>query len=322
VSPREEIDLSRVRTIKVAERPTKVHVDQFAPAPDPGAPQGAFDRFLPGILTGASLRALLGAWSEAVSGKRPVIGMLGGHVIKTGVQRPLLALLDLGAFTALAMNGAAAIHDFEIAMWGNTSEPVEETLGSGRFGMVEETPVLMNRAVNEGAERGLGMGEALGRFLLDARAPHADLSLLARAAGRSLPLTVHVAIGTDTLHQHPSFDGAKTGLATHRDFKILAAAMKGLSGGLVLNFGSAVIMPEVFLKALSLVRNLGFDAGAFTAANFDQIRHYRPEKNVLERPLQEGGQAFSFVGPHELMIPLVATLLIARLDEGGTRTSS
>ncbi|HYQ89784.1 MAG TPA: hypothetical protein VEU09_09185 [Candidatus Binatia bacterium] len=317
MSPREEIDLSRARTIPVAERPTKVRVEQFAPAPDPLAPQGAFDRFLPDILAGASLRALIGAWNEAIHRKRPVLAMMGGHVIKTGVQRPLLALVDRGAFTALGMNGAAAIHDFEIAMWGNTSEPVEETLGSGRFGMVEETPVLMNRAVNEGAGKGLGMGEALGRFLLDARAPHADLSLLARAAERSLPLTVHVAIGTDTLHQHASFDGAKTGLASHRDFKILAAAMKELSGGLVLNFGSAVIMPEVFLKALSLVRNLGFDAGAFTAANFDQIRHYRPEKNVLERPLHAGGRGLSFVGPHELMIPLVATLLLARLDEGG-----
>jgi len=260
------------------------------------------------------LRALLDAWRDAVLGRKVVVGMLGGHVIKTGVQRPLLALLDRGAFTALAMNGAAAIHDFEIAMWGNTSEPVEETLGTGQFGMVEETPTLMNRAVNEGVAKGLGLGESLGRFLLDAKAPRADLSLLARAAERSIPLTVHVAIGTDTLHQHPSFDGARTGLGTHRDFKILAASMRGLEGGVVLNFGSAVLMPEVFLKALSLVRNLGHEAGAFTAANFDQIRHYRPEKNILERPLQKGGRGLSFVGPHELWIPILATLLLARLD--------
>jgi len=303
-----------VRTIPVAARPTKVRVEQFAPAPDPRAPQGSLDRFLPDILTGESLRVLLDAWRDAVLGRKVVVGMLGGHVIKTGVQRPLLALLDRGAFTALAMNGAAAIHDFEIAMWGNTSEPVEETLGTGQFGMVEETPTLMNRAVNEGVAKGLGLGESLGRFLLDAKAPRADLSLLARAAERSIPLTVHVAIGTDTLHQHPSFDGARTGLGTHRDFKILAASMRGLEGGVVLNFGSAVLMPEVFLKALSLVRNLGHEAGAFTAANFDQIRHYRPEKNILERPLQKGGRGLSFVGPHELWIPVVATLLLARLD--------
>jgi len=321
VSPREEIDLSRVRTIPVAERPTKVSIDQFAPAPDPLAPQGAFDRFVPDILSGKALRDLVSAWTETVRRRRTVLAMLGGHVIKTGVQRPLLSLLDRGAFTALAMNGAAAIHDFEIAMWGNTSEPVEETLGSGRFGMVEETPALMNRAVNEGVKGGLGIGEALGRHLLDARAPNAGLSLLARAAERSIPCTVHVAIGTDTLHQHASFDGAMTGQGTHRDFKILAAAMRDLQGGVVLNFGSAVMMPEVFLKALSTVRNLGHETGAFTAANFDQIRHYRPEKNILERPLQDGGQGLSFVGPHELWIPLLATLFLARMGEEPSRDS-
>ena len=321
MSPREEIDLSRVRTIPVAERPTKVRIDQFAPAPDPLAPQGAFDRFVPDILAGRALRDLISSWTEAVRRRRTVLGMLGGHVIKTGVQRPLLSLLDRGAFTAIAMNGAAAIHDFEIAMWGNTSEPVEETLGSGRFGMVEETPALMNRAVNEGVKRGLGIGEALGRHLLDARAKNAGLSLLARAAERSIPCTVHVAIGTDTLHQHASFDGAMTGQGTHRDFKILAAAMRDLQGGVVLNFGSAVMMPEVFLKSLSLVRNLGHETGAFTAANFDQIRHYRPEKNILERPTQGGGRGLSFVGPHEIWIPLVSTLFLARMGEEPPRES-
>lgn len=313
MSPREELDLSRVRTISVAERPTKVKVSQFAPAPDPSAPVGSFDRCLPDLLTGAALRSLLAAWVEARAAGRVAIAMLGGHVIKTGVQRPLLSLIESGAFTAIAMNGAAAIHDFEIAMWGHTSEPVEDTLGSGRFGMVEETPALMNRAVNDGAKRGLGMGEALGCYLIESGAPNAELSLLARAAGRSLPLTVHVAIGTDTIHQHPSFDGAKTGLATHRDFRILAAAMRELKGGVVLNFGSAVILPEVFLKALSLVRNLGHKADRFTAANFDQIRHYRPEKNILERPLLHGGLGLSFVGPHEVWIPLVASLYLARI---------
>ena len=317
MSPRDELDLTKVRTIPVADRPTKVHVGQFAPAPDPQAPQGAFERFLPDILTGSSLRRLLDAWARARAESRASILMMGGHVIKTGVQRPLLALIDSGAFTAIAMNGAAAIHDFEIAMWGNTSEPVEETLGSGQFGMVEETPALMNRAVSEGASRGLGMGEALGQFLLDRKAENAELSILARAASRSMPCTVHVAIGTDTLHQHPSFDGASTGLSTHRDFRILAAAMRELTGGVVMNFGSAVILPEVFLKALSLVRNLGHSAERFTAANFDQIRHYRPEKNVLERPVAGGGLGLSFVGPHEVWIPLLASLYLARAPKAG-----
>jgi len=313
LSAREEIDLGRVRTVSVSARPTKVRIDQFAPPPDPTAAVGSFDQFLPDLLSGAALRELIEAWVLARAGGRPAVAMLGGHVIKTGVQRPLLALLDAGAFSALALNGAAAIHDFEIGMWGHTSEPVEETLASGQFGMVEETPVLMNQAVNDGAKRGLGMGEALGRFLLEADAPNAPLSVLASAVGHAIPLTVHVAIGTDTLHQHPSFDGALTGAATHRDFRILSAALRELEGGVVLNFGSAVILPEVFLKALAVVRNLGHGAGRFVAANFDLIRHYRPEKNILERPTQGGGRGYAFVGPHEIWIPLLAALYLARI---------
>ena len=317
MSPHPEIDLKGVRTISVADRSTKVRIEQFAPPPDPAAPMGSLEQFLPDLLTGAALRELMESWVLARREGRPAAAMLGGHVIKTGVQRPLLALLDAGAFTVVAMNGAAAIHDFEIALFGQTSEPVEETLGTGQFGLVEETPSLMNRAVRDGAKRGLGMGEALGEFIREADAPHADVSVLARAVERGLPVTVHVAIGTDTLHQHPSFDAAATGLATHRDFLIFAAALRHLEDGVVFNFGSAVILPEVFLKALSVVRNLGHGAARFSAANFDQIRHYRPEKNILERPLQAGGSGHSFVGPHELWIPLLATLYLARTSPPG-----
>ncbi|MGH7680853.1 MAG: hypothetical protein ACRENN_02580 [Candidatus Eiseniibacteriota bacterium] len=312
-----EIDLRSVRTVPVEKRPSKVRIEQFAPVPDPGAPIGTFEQFLPDLLTGAALREFIQAWVVARADGRPAVAMLGGHVIKTGVQRPLLSLMDVGAFSALAMNGAAAIHDFEIALFGQTSEPVEETLATGQFGLVEETPALMNQAVNDGASRGLGMGEALGEFLIEADAPHLSVSLLARAASVGLPLTVHVAIGTDTLHQHPSFDGAATGLASHRDFRIFTAALRDLEGGVVLNVGSAVILPEVFLKALSTVRNLGHEAARFVAANFDQIRHYRPEKNVLERPLRAGGKGFSFVGPHEIWIPLLAALYLARAPRAG-----
>ena len=308
----DRIDLKDVRTISVSKRPTKVKVEQFAPTPDPGAPIGTLGQFLPDLLTGAALRELLEAWVLARAGGRPVIAMMGGHVVKTGVQRPLLSLMEAGAFTAIAMNGAAAIHDFEIALFGNTSEPVEETLLTGQFGLVEETPVLFNQAVNDGVKKGLGLGEALGEFLLDADAPHASVSLLAQAASRRMPLTVHVAIGTDTIHQHPSFDPAVTGEGTHRDFTIFAAALRDLEDGVVLNFGSAVILPEVFLKALSTVRNLGHPAARFTAASFDQIRHYRPEKNILERPLRAGGKGHSFVGPHELWIPILAALYLGR----------
>jgi len=312
-----EIDLKGVRTISVEKRPTKVRIEQFAPAPDPNAAIGSFDQFLPDLLTGAALRRLVEAWVVARSDGRPGIAMLGGHVIKTGVQRPLIALLEAGAFTAVAMNGAAAIHDFEIAMWGDTSEPVEETLGTGQFGLVEETPALLNQAVRQGVKRGLGMGEALGEFLVEADAPHASVSLLARCAALEIPLTVHVAIGTDTVHQHPTFDGGATGQLTHRDFRIFAAALRHLEDGIVMNFGSAVVLPEVFLKALATVRNLGHDAAKFTAANFDQIRHYRPERNILERPLQAGGKGYAFVGPHEIWVPLLAALYLGRAPVGG-----
>jgi hypothetical protein len=312
MSRHDEISLDSVRTIPVSKRPTKVRVEQFAPAPDPAQPIASLDQFLPDLLTGAHLRDLIQAWVLARTSGRPAVAMLGGHVIKTGVQRPLLSLMEAGAFSAIAFNGASAIHDFEIALFGATSEPVEETLIGGQFGMVEETPVLMNQAVRDGAARGLGLGEALGEFLLEADAPYASLSLLAQAAARGLPLTVHVAIGTDTIHQHPTFDGAITGAATHRDFRIFAAALRELEDGVVFNFGSAVILPEVFLKALSTVRNLGHSAGRFTAASFDQIRHYRPEKNVLERPTRSGGKGYAFVGPHELWIPLLAALYLGR----------
>lgn len=312
MSRHEEIDLAGVRTMSVSKRPTKVRVEQFAPAPDPDAPLGTLDQYLPDILSGAALRDLMQAWVLARASARPAVAMLGGHVVKTGVQRPFLSLLDAGAFTAVAMNGAAALHDFEVALFGTTSEPVEETLVGGNFGMVEETPVLMNQAIRDGVTKGLGLGEALGAFLIDAEAPHADLSILAEAARLGIPLTVHVAIGTDTIHVHPSFDGAATGEATHRDFRIFAAALRDLEDGVVLNFGSAVILPEVFLKALSTVRNLGHTANRFTAASFDQIRHYRPEKNVLERPTLAGGKGHAFVGPHELWIPLLAALYLGR----------
>jgi hypothetical protein len=312
MSRHDEIDLESVRTIPVSKRPTKVRVEQFAPTPDPTAPIATLDQFLPDLLCGAQLRDLVQTWVLARTSGRPAVAMLGGHVIKTGVQRPLLSLLDAGALTAVAVNGAVAIHDFEIALFGTTSEPVEETLAGGQFGLVEETPALMNQAVRDGVAKGLGMGEALGEFLLEADAPHASLSLLAQAAARGIPLTVHVAIGTDTIHQHPTFDGAATGAATHRDFRIFAAALRDLEDGVVLNFGSAVILPEVFVKALSTVRNLGHSAARFTAASFDQIRHYRPDKNVLERPTRAGGKGYAFVGPHELWIPLLAALYLGR----------
>jgi hypothetical protein len=220
------------------------------------------------------------------------------------------------------MNGAAAIHDFELAMWGKTSETVEETLGEGAFGMAGETAELMNGATREGDRLGIGLGEVLGRALFDLEAPHREASLLATGYELGIPVTVHVAIGTDILHQHPSASGRAIGETTFRDFRRLAAALRDLSGGVVLNLGSAVIMPEVFLKALSVVVNLGAPLTALTTANLDFTRHYRPGKNVLERPTRGIGEGIELVGHHEIMLPLLASLVLGGLEAGPARIRS
>jgi hypothetical protein len=263
------------------------------------------------------LRRLVTAILTARSAGRPVVAMLGGHVVKVGTGPNLVALARRGALTALAMNGAAAIHDFELAMWGETSETVEEALGDGAFGMVEETAALMNEATVEGQRAGIGLGEALGLKLDRLEAPHRAQSLLATGLELGMPVTVHVAIGTDILHQHPTASGAAIGDTSLRDFRRLAAALRGLSGGVVLNLGSAVMMPEVFLKALSVIRNLGEPITSLTTANLDFQRHYRPTKNVLERPTQGIGTGIELVGHHEIMIPLLTALVLAGLDRAG-----
>jgi hypothetical protein len=243
-----------------------------------------------------------------------VVAMLGGHVIKVGVSPCLIELRERGVITHLAMNGAAAIHDVEVARIGRTSEDVETQLHAGRFGMVDETGDFMNAAMAEGAKAGEGLGEAYGRALLASKPPHAAVSLLAAASRLELPATVHVAIGTDTIHHHPGCDGAALGETSLRDFRIFAATLSEAAGAVVLNFGSAVIMPEVFLKALSVARNLGADLSNLTTVNFDQIQHYRPRVNVVERPTQgPGGRGLALTGHHEIMVPLFAGAVRAGL---------
>jgi hypothetical protein len=309
-----EIDLAQVRTVSVKHRTSKVGIEHLCPLPDPDLPVGDLLDLLPRQLAADGLRRLVAAIDAASRGERPVIAMLGGHVVKVGASPALLALAHRRVITAFALNGAAAIHDFELAMWGHTSETVEETLAAGAFGMVEETAALMNQATVAGYEAGIGMGEALGRKLVELDAPHRDASLLATGVELGLPVTVHVAIGADILHQHPSASGAAIGDTTLRDFRRLAAALRGLSGGVVLNFGSAVIMPEVFLKALSVIKNLGERVDRLTTANFDFQRHYRPSRNVLERPTAGVGEGIEIVGHHEIMIPILAALVLARRD--------
>ena len=309
-----EVDLNAIRTRPIAERESKVGIADLAPRPDPTRPVGQFLDLLPRQLAAEGLRRLVRALVAAHRAGRPVVAMLGGHVVKVGASPALLALVERRVITCLAMNGAAAIHDFELAMWGKTSETVEEALGEGAFGMAGETAVLMNEATRKGEELGLGLGEVLGQALIELHAPYREASLLAIGHELGIPVTVHVAIGTDILHQHPSASGRAIGDTSFRDFRRLAAVLQGLSGGVVLNLGSAVIMPEVFLKALSVVRNLGAPLTALTTANLDFMRHYRPGKNVLERPTRGIGEGIELVGHHEIMLPLLASLVLAGLD--------
>jgi hypothetical protein len=241
--------------------------------------------------------------------------MMGAHVIKVGLSPVVVDLLKRNIITAVAMNSAAAIHDVETAMWGRTSEDVARNLLDGTFGMARETGEFINSALTEAfRESDMGYGEALGKRLLEADAPNASVSLLATCYGLNIPITVHAAIGADIIHQQPSMDGAATGELTFRDFQILCQTCKSLTGGgAVLNVGSAVILPEVFLKALTVARNLGAKAGKFTTAVFDMSSHYRPRMNVQLRPTQGGGRGFYFTGHHEIMIPLLAGMIKARV---------
>jgi hypothetical protein len=308
-----EADLSRLAVGSVADRPTRVRVEDFARPLDPSAARAVIAA-LPDQLAARELREVITRVVAAHRGARPVLLMLGGHVIKVGVSPSLITLMERGVVTLVAMNGAAAIHDVEIARQGRTSEDVETQLHAGRFGMVDETGDFMNRAMTEGRARGEGLGESWGRALTEAAAPHAASSLLASAWRLGIPATVHVAIGTDTIHHHPRCDGAALGETTLRDFRILAAALERAHGAVAINLGSAVIMPEVFLKALAVARNLGADLEGLTTVNFDQIQHYRPRVNVVERPTRAAGaRGFALTGHHEIMLPLFCAGVLAEI---------
>lgn len=314
-----EADLSRVRTVPVAGRPNKVRAEQFATPP--AAECRSFADFLdslPRVLQAESLLAVADSVAEATRARRTVLWMLGGHVVKTGLAPLILDLIRRGAATHLASNGSAAIHDYEMARWGGTSEDVEAGLADGTFGMADETGRDMNRAFRAGLDAGWGMGESLARDL-SARADlaHPELSLLLQAFRLGVPYTIHPALGAEIIHQHPAADGAAIGDTGHRDFRRLAGALPGLDdGGVVINVGSAVIMPEVFLKALTVARNLnGGKPRNFTACDLDMQRHYRPRMNVVERPTRSGGgRGFQITGHHEILLPLLAWAIAERLE--------
>ncbi|MDQ6666265.1 MAG: hypothetical protein M3Z23_17945 [Acidobacteriota bacterium] len=307
------LDLTGLKTVSLKDRGGKVAVKDFASVYRKGAGVGGWLDSLPHILAGDSFRAVVQAIGKANALKRPVIWGLGGHVIKCGLAPVLIDLMRRNLATAFAMNGSAAIHDFEIALAGHTSEDVESVLPDGRFGSAEETGREMNLAIRQGDADRLGMGEAYGRSLETlAGAETGAQSLLLQAYRQGAPVTVHVAVGTDTPHTHPAIDPAALGSATHRDFRLFCSLAAGLNdGGVYINAGSAVVMPEVFLKAISAVRNLGQPLGNFTTVNMDFLQHYRPKANVVERPhAQSGGRGYSLTGHHEIMIPLLAAALI------------
>jgi hypothetical protein len=303
------MDLSALRTVSLHQRGGKVKVADFAQPYRRGSGILGLLGSLPRILAGEDFRAVVDAILEARILGRQIIWGMGGHVIKCGMAPILTELMRSGLATAFAMNGSASIHDFEIALAGHTSEDVEAVLPDGSFGSAEETGREMNQAICAGVKDGLGLGESLGRALA---ALETHDSLLLNAYRNSTPVTVHVAIGTDTPHTHPAADGAAIGAASLRDFQLLCSLVAGLNdGGVYLNVGSAVVMPEVFLKAVSATRNLGHPLGRFTTVNLDFLQHYRPRVNVVQRPhAQSGGRGYALTGHHEIMLPLLAAALI------------
>jgi len=312
-----EADVSRLKTVPIAQRPNKVDPSLLAHPPGDDPSFAAFWESLPDILAAKDLRTLARQLAQA-AGRRGVVAMLGGHVIKVGLGPLIRELIQRGVITHLALNGSAAIHDFELAAYGGTSEDVAAGLADGTFGMVEETGREMNAAIGEGARAGKGMGEALVDYL--ARRPGLaarEVSVLLAAGERAVPVTVHATLGADIIHQHPTADGAALGATTHRDFKRLAASLPTLhDGGVVLNVGSAVVMPEVFLKALTVARNLGGGKPTgFTACDCDMQRHYRPRVNVVERPTLAGGRGIQLTGHHEILVPLIAWAVLSRLEK-------
>jgi hypothetical protein len=305
-----DFDLSGVRTYPLASRKSKANAADFAAPYEPGSGMRAWLDSLPQILGAADFKAVASAIRTAVAAERGILWGLGAHVIKTGLGPILIDLMERGYVSGLAVNGAVVIHDFEVALSGSTSEEVDEALGPGRFGMADETGRLLNAAINGGVGRGLGVGAAVAQWLARERPAHQQLSVLAAAARLDLPVTVHLAIGTDIVHMHPSASGAALGEGSLRDFRYLVSNVARLGGGVFLNCGSAVILPEVFLKAVALARNRGISLEGLTTVNMDFVRHYRPQTNVVSRPVAGVGRGYSLVGHHEIMIPLLAAALI------------
>jgi hypothetical protein len=306
----DDFDLSGVRTYPLGSRKSKAKAEDFA---RPFAPGGGIEALLasmPSILAASDFKGVVKAIRAANRSGRGILWGIGAHVIKTGLSPVLIDLMQRGFVSALATNGAGIIHDFELALSGATSEDVDEALGPGRFGMAEETGHLLNRAINEGVGQGLGLGQSVARYLLTTNPPYARVSVTAAAARLQIPITVHVGMGTDIIHMHPDASGSAIGEGSLRDFRYFVSNVARLEHGVYLNCGSAVMLPEVFLKAVALARNQGRSLDGLTTVNLDFMRMYRPQTNVVSRPVAGIGKGYSLVGHHEIMIPLLAAALI------------
>ncbi len=309
------INTSDLKTYPLKKRHSKVRLSDLAAPWKRGGTFSTFSSRLPNILAVTTLRAVTQAIVKAHRRHRPIILGIGAHVIKVGLSPIITDLMERGIITAVAMNGAGIIHDFELAFMGHTSEEVDAEIDNGRFGMAEETGRILNDAITRGAKDGQGLGEAIGRYMNQTadQFPNRAVSILATGAKLGIPVTVHVAVGTDIIHMHPSADGAAIGATSLLDFRRLTAVVAGMEGGVYLNVGSAVILPEVFLKTLSLGRNLGHPIANITTVNMDFLPHYRPQTNVVRRPTQKGGQGYSLTGHHEIMLPLLAAAVLEEL---------
>jgi hypothetical protein len=311
---REPISLNGVTCYPLRERKSKVHFGDFS---KPWIQKGTFKQWLenlPEILAAKDFKQITHAMAQAFEQEKMIILAMGAHPIKVGLNPIIIDLMERGLISGIAMNGAGIVHDSELAMVGKTSEDVPEQLEEGKFGMSEETGRFLNGAISDGAKGDRGLGQAVGAMLVKENFPHNRQSLLARAYELDMPVTVHVAIGTDVIHCHPDVDGAALGRTSHLDFRIFAGLVSRLDEGVFINLGSAVLLPEVFLKALSLVRNLGYPVKNLTTVNMDFIRHYRPMTNVVNRPTQEGGKGYALMGHHEIMFPLLAAAVIEEIE--------
>lgn len=308
-----QIDLGGLKTYSINDRISKVSLEKSALPHKKGNSFGEFIKGLPDFLASQDLKAVIQAVVKAHKDKRPVILGMGAHPIKVGLSPLIIDLMQTGIITAVATNGACIIHDFEISYIGQTSEDVAQELCTGTFGMAKETGQMLNNAINNGVKKGYGIGRSIGEFIDSSDFAFKDKSIFGAAYALDLPATVHVAIGSDITHMHSEADGCSIGEGSMRDFRLFSSVVADLEGGVYINLGSAVVLPEVFLKALTIARNLGNKVEEFTTVNMDFIQHYRPRENVLKRPTMMKGQCFALTGHHEIMFPLLSAMVIEEL---------